>query len=373
MVGGSELQPTSSSNPERILVVGREELTCRMISAILESAGYPYQVAQSGEEAWAVLESGPSIQLLLSTLMMGEMEEIGLLERIDQRFPDMPFVMLTAIHDAAVAAAVIRHGAYDLTESFENEQLLTIVRRALDNRRLKLENPAYQTNLESLVGGRTDQLRQAMSDLERSYDISLELAGDLLELKDAESQAHAKRTTAFSIALARAVGLQQNSIQVIARGAVLHDIGKIAVPDAILRKPGALTADEWEIMKEHPYTGYQVLCRVPFLQEAAEIVHAHHERFDGTGHPRGLKGEEIPLGARIVAIAETLDAITSNYPYRAAQSIRASQEEIKNWSGRQFDPEIVDIFLRMPEGVWHDLRKEIDSQSTGSRMLPRID
>jgi HD-GYP domain-containing protein (c-di-GMP phosphodiesterase class II) len=152
----------------------------------------------------------------------------------------------------------------------------------------------------------------------------------------------------------------KEQITVIARGAFLHDIGKMAIPDAILRKPGALTPDEITIMREHCYRGYQLLKRITFLAEASEIVYSHQERYDGTGYPRGLKGEEIPLGSRIFSVADTLDAITSDRPYRAAQTVGAARAEIERWSGRQFDPNVVKVFLSMPEHIWIDLRKEID-------------
>lgn len=349
--------------PERILVVDDEEPIREIVSSMLANAGYQCKQAGSGVEALAILGSGEEFELMLSDLMMAELDGIGLLERTKERYPDMPVVMVTAVHDISVALAAIRNGAYDyLLKPFEREQLLAMVRRALENRRLKLENRAYQTNLEALVGARTDQLRQAMADLERSYDITLEALGDALDLKDAETEGHSKRVTAFTIAMARALGLAPERIRVIARGAFLHDIGKMAIPDAILRKPGALSEEETEIMKEHCYRGYQMLRKIPFLQEAAEIVHSHQERWDGTGYPRGLKGEQIPLGARIFAIADTLDAITSDRPYRSAQSIQAAREEIQRWSGRQFDPNIVDVFQSMPESIWRDLRREIDSQ-----------
>jgi putative nucleotidyltransferase with HDIG domain len=271
--------------------------------------------------------------------------------------------MVTAVHDISVALAALRNGAYDyLLKPFEREQLLATVRRALENRRLKIENREYQTKLESLVAKRTAELRTAIQNLERSYDITLEALGDALDLKDAETEGHSKRVTAFTIAIARAINISQEEIRIIARGAFLHDIGKMAIPDQILRKPDKLDADEIAIMREHCYRGYQLLKRIPFLVDAAEIVYSHQEKWDGTGYPRGLKGEEIPLGARIFSIADTLDAITSDRPYRPAQSLGAARKEIEVWSGRQFDPEIVKVFLSMPDKIWHDLRTEIESQ-----------
>jgi putative nucleotidyltransferase with HDIG domain len=228
----------------------------------------------------------------------------------------------------------------------------------IENRRLKQENDAYRTNLEALVAARTQQLRTAMSDLERSYDITLEALGEALDLKDAETEGHSRRVTDYTIAMAKQMGLQKDEISVIARAAFLHDIGLMAIPDRILIKPGKLTPEENEIMKQHVYLGYKILSKIPFLTDAAEIVYAHQERYDGTGYPRGLTGDKIPLGARIVSIAETLDAMTSDRPYRAKQTIQAARKEIEFWSGRQFDPQIVAVFLAMPDKIWEDLRKD---------------
>ncbi len=348
---------------ERILIVDDEEAIREIVFSMLSMAGYRCQQAASGVEALAILDSGEQFDLVLSDLMMAEMDGIALLERTKEKYPDMPVVMVTAVHDISVALAAIRNGAYDyLLKPFERETLLNMTRRALENRRLKIENRAYQTNLEAKVAERTEQLRQTMLDLERSYDITLEALGDALDLKDAETEGHSKRVTAFTIAMARAMGLPGEKIRVIARGAFLHDIGKMAIPDSILRKPGALTPEEISIMQEHCYRGYQMLRKIPFLTEAAEIVYSHQERWDGTGYPRNLKGSDIPLGARLFAAADTLDAIMSDRPYRAAQPFSAAREEIVRWSGRQFDPDVVKVFLTIPESIWHDLRKEIDQQ-----------
>jgi putative nucleotidyltransferase with HDIG domain len=348
---------------ERILVVDDEDAIREIVCSMLAAANYKTRQASSGLKALALLDAGEEFELMLSDLMMADLDGIGLLERTQEGYPDMPVVMVTAVHDISVALAAIRNGAYDyLLKPFEREQLLATVRRALENRRLKMENRRYQTELESLVDARTEQLQKAMSNLERSYDITLEALGDALDLKDAETEGHSKRVTAFTIAIARAMGLPRDQIAMIARGAFLHDIGKMAIPDAILRKPGKLVPEEVTVMREHAYRGYQMLKKIPFLAEAAEIVYSHQEKFDGTGYPRGLKGKEIPLGARLFSVADTLDAITSDRPYRAAQTVTAAREEIKVWSGRQFDPEVVKMFLSMPENIWGDLRKEIDAQ-----------
>lgn len=360
--------------PDRILVVDDEEPIREIVASMLGTAGYVCKEAGSGMEALALLGSGEDFELMLSDLMMADLDGIGLLERTKEKYPDMPVVMVTAVHDISVALAAIRNGAYDyLLKPFEREQLLNTVSRALENRRLKVENRIYQTNLESLVKARTDQLQTAMANLERSYDITLEALGDALDLKDAETEGHSRRVTLFTIAIAQAMGLPREQIAVIARGAFLHDIGKMAIPDKILNKPGKLDPDEIAIMQEHAYRGYQMLKKIPFLAEAAEIVYSHQEWYDGSGYPRQLKGEEIPLGARIFAIADTLDAMTSDRVYRPKQPLKAARQEIQRFAGRQFDPEIVRVFLEMPENVWDDLRREIDGErgraaySTGAK------
>ena len=349
---------------DRILVVDDEEAIREIVCAILAAGGYAWKQASSGMEALALLNSGEEFELMLSDLMMADLDGIGLLERTKEKFPDMPVVMVTAVHDISVALAAIRNGAHDyLLKPFEREQLLNTVGRALEHRRLKAENRNYQTNLESLVEARTDQLQLAMADLERSYDITLQALGDALDLKDAETEGHSRRVTAFTIAIARAMGVPREQILIIARGAFLHDIGKMAIPDNILRKPGKLDDDERALMREHCYHGYQMLKKIPFLTEACDIVYSHQEHFDGSGYPRGLKGIEIPLGARIFSVADTLDAIISDRPYRPARTLTEARKEIQVWAGRQFDPEVVDVFLKMPDDIFEDLRREINAQT----------
>jgi len=350
--------------PDRILVVDDEEPIREIIDSMLTAAGYACKQAGSGLEALAVLTSGEEFELMLSDLMMAELDGIGLLERTKERYPDMPVVMVTAVHDISVALAAIRNGAYDyLLKPFEREQLLNTVSRALENRRLKVENRTYQTNLESLVKARTDQLQAANRELIGSYDITLQALGDALDLKDRETEGHSRRVTAYTMAIARAMGLPADQVATIARGAFLHDIGKMAIPDKILNKPAKLSPEETAIMQEHCFKGYMIVKKIPFLKEACEIVYSHQERFDGTGYPRGLKGNEIPLGARIFSVADTLDAITSDRVYRPARSLTAARKEIQDWSGRQFDPEVVEVFLQMPDDIFEELRRAIAAQN----------
>ncbi|HEY3705156.1 MAG TPA: HD domain-containing phosphohydrolase [Terracidiphilus sp.] len=343
----------------QVLVVDDETPVRSMIGATLERQGCQVHLANSGHEATAALER-QAFDLVLTDIVMQDGNGIALLERIRSQYPSVPVVMVSAIHDVSVAIDSMRRGAYDyLLKPFEREHLVATVTRALEYRRALEENQNYQLSLEQVVQARTELLQQAIEDLEHSYDITLEALGDALDLKDSETEGHSKRVTAYTIALARAIGIKPAEIKIIARGAFLHDIGKMAIPDDILRKPGALTQDEQDVMKEHCTRGYHILRKIPFLSEAAEIVFAHQEKFDGTGYPNGLRGAEIPVGARIFAVADTLDAITSDRPYRRARSFDIAREEILRCSGTQFDPAVVEVFLKIPNELWHELRAEI--------------
>jgi putative nucleotidyltransferase with HDIG domain len=347
----------------RVLVVDDETHVRAMMGSTLERQGYEVQLASSGREALETLELN-TFDLVLTDIVMQDVNGIALLERIHAQYPNLPVVMVTAIHDISVAIDSMRRGAYDyLLKPFEREHLLNTVRRAMDHRHALEENHNYQQSLEQMVRARTEMLRHAMEDLEHSYDVTLEALGDALDLKDSETEGHSKRVTAYTIALARAMGIAPTDIKVIARGAFLHDVGKMAIPDEILRKPGSLTPEEQAVMREHCTRGYNMLRKIPFLAGAAEIVFCHQEHFDGSGYPRGIRGREIPIGARIFAVGDTLDAITSDRPYRRARSFDAAREEILRCSGSQFDPAVVEVFLKIPNELWQELRSEISGQN----------
>ncbi|MGA2729008.1 MAG: HD domain-containing phosphohydrolase [Terracidiphilus sp.] len=349
--------------PARVLVVDDEAPVRSMIGATLQRQGYDVQLAISGSQAVEMLGQGP-YDLVLTDIVMQDGNGIALLERIHVDQPHLPVVMVSAIHDISVAIDSMRRGAYDyLLKPFEREHLVATVQRALDHRQALQDSHNYQQNLEQVVRARTEMLRQAMEDLEHSYDVTLEALGDALDLKDSETEGHSKRVTAYTIALARAMGISPVDIKIIARGAFLHDIGKMAIPDDILRKPGKLTTEEEEIMRDHCTRGYHILRKIPFLSEAAAIVYTHQEYFDGNGYPSRLRGNEIPIGARIFAVADAMDAITSDRPYRKARSFDEAREEILRCSGSQFDPNVVEVFLKIPNELWHELRAEINGDN----------
>jgi putative nucleotidyltransferase with HDIG domain len=346
----------------RILIVDDERAVRVLLRAMLERQGHAcVDVADPRDVVDQMHLHGP-FDVVVTDLLMAEMNGLEVLEKVTARYPDVPVVMITASHDMALAMNALRRGAFDyLVKPVIREQLQVVIQRAITHRRNSQKNPGYWEKLEQLVTARTELLQKTMTDLERSYDITLEALGDALDLKDSETEGHSKRVTAYTIALARAMGYGQEEIRMIARGAFLHDIGKMAIPDAILLKPGALTEEERTIMREHCARGYQMVRKIPYLREAAEIVYAHQERYDGKGYPRGLRGEQIPFGARIFAIADTLDAITSDRPYRRASSFAEARGEILKCSGSQFDPRLVELFASLPDDLWQDLREEISA------------
>jgi len=364
-------QETIPGRQEHILVVDDDSTVLGVVAGLLENSGYDVSTVADAEQALLHLQDDPGCDLVLSDIMMPNGDGLALLDAIGRDNPGVAVVMLTGVHDLEVAVNAFRRGAVDyLPKPFERAQLIAVVTRALEHGRLLKQNIAYRQNLEEIISARTRSLRAAMQDLERSYDFTLEAMGDALDLRDAETEGHSRRVTAYSIALAEAIGLDPEQLRTLARGAFLHDIGKIATPDSILLKPGKLDAEEIAIMREHCARGYEMVRKIPFLREASEIVYAHQETFDGSGYPRGLRDAAIPLGARIFAIADTLDAMTSDRPYRKGLTFAQARAEIIRCTGTQFDPHIVEVFLRLPEELWNGLRREVERGASGSFDMP---
>lgn len=355
-----------------ILVVDDESPIRLLIGSTLECWGYQVHLASSGNEAKEMIDRD-AFDLILTDMMMQDGDGLTLLDWVRAKQPGLPVVMISAVSDIGMAIDSIHRGACDyLLKPFDHMKLFETIRRALKRRLEILEARAYQKNLKQELRTRTDMLRWAVDDLQRTHDLMLLTLSDALDLRDSETEGHSKRVTAYGIALARGLKISPLDIKVLAQGALLHDVGKIAVPDAILRKPGKLTMEEQEIMRTHCVRGYEMLCRIPFLADASELVLSHHERFDGSGYPRGLRGSEIPLGARIFAVADSLDAITSERPYHKAQTFAVAREEIQTGSGAQFDPEVVEAFMKITCDVWPKLRAETIGEERDHVLLREV-
>jgi response regulator RpfG family c-di-GMP phosphodiesterase len=253
----------------------------------------------------------------------------------------------------------MKAGADDyLVKPFQPDEVLAALDRAIQRKRLEWEVENYRQRLEEMVDQRTKQLRVAVNRIEQAYDETLEALSTVLDLRDSDTAGHSRRVTGYCLEIAQAMGCSSAQLGTIARGVCLHDIGKFGIPDAILRKPGKLTEEERAIMQTHVRIGYELVCRIAFLASSAELVLTHHERYDGTGYPQGLRGDEIPLLARIFSVADTLDAMTSDRPYRRALPYTTAREEIIRESERQFDPKVVKGFLAIPQEVLERIRLE---------------
>jgi putative nucleotidyltransferase with HDIG domain len=230
------------------------------------------------------------------------------------------------------------------------------VQGALQRRKNLVEQTQRMRLLEETVNERTAELRRLLDNLHDASEITLEALVAALDAREHETQAHSKRVSEYTLYLAREMSVDALDLDVIRRGAMLHDIGKIGIPDSILLKPGKLTDEEWVGMQKHPQIGYWILAGIEALRPASDIVLSHHERHDGNGYPRKLSADQIPLGARIFSVADCLDVMTSDRPYRKALSYEDARSEITRFAGTQFDAEVVKYFLRVRPDVWTEIR-----------------
>ena len=345
-----------------ILVVDDDRTVRDVLVECLTDGGYTCEAACDGMEALEKIR-GNKFDLVVSDIDMPGMDGVALLREIKSLRPDTAIILLTGIVDVDTAIRSMRLGASDyLTKPFNLNEVFITVEKALDKQRLMRENREYHEALEARVEERTAELKRKNREVEKlflqlksTYQTTLEALAIALDTRDSETLGHSVRVAAYTVAVARRMGVVEPELTDIHRGALLHDVGKIGVPDAILRKPGKLTPEEWIEMRKHPEIGDRILQGIEFLDGARPIVRSHQERYDGKGYPSGLRGKEIPLGARIFAVVDTLDAMTSNRPYRQALPFEAAYEEIRRFRGIQFDPDVVDSFLRIPRQEWIDI------------------
>lgn len=331
--------------PTRILIVDDDASVRDVISVLLQEEGYECRTASSAEAALDI-SAADAPPLVISDMKMPGRDGIWLLEAFRERYPETAVIMLTGYGDTEAAVDCLRRGAVDyLLKPPKLTDLIRAIERALAKRRIELARKRYQKKLERKVRDRTSELRTALKDVQHTYQNTLLALVAALDAREHETSDHSQRVVEYTSAIAERLGLRGPELEEIGRGALLHDIGKIGVPDAVLLKPARLTTQEWAEMKRHPDIGYQMIQGIPFLSTPAAIVLSHQERFDGKGYPRGLLGEEIHIGARIFALADTLDAMTSDRPYRQGTSFENAVNEIERCSGTQFDPEVVRAFM----------------------------
>ncbi|MCP9496023.1 MAG: response regulator [Pyrinomonadaceae bacterium MAG19_C2-C3] len=346
-----------SAHRSQILITD-DEKEIRDVLVEYLSPYYECQAASSAEQALSLLDER-KFDLVISDITMGGMTGLQLIPLVGARSPHTLVILISGAQVMENAIEALRVGAFDyLMKPFDLRQVGAVVRRALIHHKLLEDKRRYENYLEELVEQRTAQLDRALDSLQEAYRATLKSLVASLETRDAETHGHSERVVNYSLCLGRELGLDGEQMRELEFGSLLHDIGKLGVPDAVLRKPSSLDADEWACMREHPALGQQILRGIDFLNGSLAVVGQHHEKWDGTGYPNGLRSENIDLKARIFAVADAYDAITSDRVYRAGRPFAAALDELIKYSGRQFDPQVVAAFQRVPQTEWERLSQQ---------------
>jgi putative two-component system response regulator len=320
-----------------VLIVDDEFAGRQTLESVLDGEGYDLQMAENGVQALEQARKHLPDVILLDIMMPG-MTGFEVCQRIrnDPHLAEIPIIVLTALDDRQSMLDALKAGADDfITKPFDRFEL-----------RARLLGITRLNRYAKLIEERA-KLREANDQLLAAYEATIEGWSRALDLRDQETEGHSQRVTALSVELAKSFGLGNEHLAHIRRGALLHDIGKLGVPDSILHKPGTLSEEDWAIMRQHPQFAYDMLEKVEYLRPALEIPLCHHEKWDGSGYPRQLKGDEIPIAARIFAIVDVWDALRSDRPYRPAWTKEQALEYIRDQSGKHFDPHVVELFFKV--------------------------
>ncbi len=330
-----------------ILVVDDEEVIRRLLCQKLRSEGYTCVDAGNSQQAMEKMREKPADLVILDIMMPGG-SGVELLPELKKIYPDTVVIMATAVGDAETAIKCVRLGAYDyFTKPYNLDEVAISVGRALNTRRLELEVLDYQQHLEEKVKVQADKIRNSFMNAVTALALAL-------DAKDEYTSGHSGRVSEISVVIAKEMAMPENAVEKIRLAGLIHDIGKIGVKEAVLNKPGKLTSEEFEHIKTHPAIGERILKPIVEEREILDMVRLHHERFDGRGYPDGLSGEQIPVGAAIMALADAYDAMTSDRPYRKSLGNSIAVEEIKKGSGTQFTPDVVAAFLRVEKIIATD-------------------
>ena len=344
-------------NHRASILIADDEPEIREVLHDLLEATHDCVTVGSAEAALGRLRA-QKFDLVISDIMMPGMSGLEMAPLISEQAPDTVIIMISGVQTVETAIEALRAGAFDfIMKPFALQHVEAAVERALEHQALRAAKRRYENYLEEMVAQRTEALDHALHSLEDAYRTTLVALTAALEARDLETHGHSERVVSFSLRLGREMGLSREQMRSLEFGSLLHDIGKIGVPDAILRKPAALTGAEWERMREHPLLGQQILRGIEFLEGAARVVAQHHEKWDGGGYPLSLHGKEIDQNARIFAVADAFDAMTSDRVYRAGRSYEMAAAELDEYAGHQFDPEVVEAFHRVPRQEWDELRR----------------
>lgn len=371
---------TGSVARASLLIVDDQAGLRASLCAILSSAGYECEGAECVLDALALLEERP-YDLVLTDMRMPNGTGLDLIKAISERFPSTATIMVTGVDDPNLAESALGYGAYGyIVKPYEVTEVLVNVSNALRRRALEKESRAHKQALSEVVRVRTEDLSRALADVEKTKHHldranrelmvaraeTIERLSVAAELRDDETGRHVKRMSAYCEALALAAGASPARALRMRTSSAMHDVGKIGVPDSILRKPGPLSREEFRVMSQHCEIGYQILygSSSALLDQAASIALTHHERMNGTGYPRGLQGEEIPFVGRIAAIADVFDAVTSDRVYRSALALERAIDILNDSRGYHLDGDLVDLFIPMAEELF---RKQRQPQEIGER------
>ena len=331
---------------DRILVVDDEELICSIFAKRLKKEGYSCITANNGREALnQFYKDTPS--LIISDIKMPQMDGIELLEKVKAVNPKMMVIIMTSYPEIDLAVEAMRIGAFDfIIKPVELDLVVLSVKKALERKRLEEEVEAYHHHLEKLVGERTAKLQEAYHTLKKAHLDSVQVLVGAIDAKDPYTRGHSDRVGKISMSIGTKLGFNEMRLESLEYGALLHDIGKIGIKDEVLLKKSSLNPKEYQNIQEHPLIGVKIVEGIDFFKDKVPMIRHHHEHYNGNGYPDGLTGEAIPLEARIIAVPDAFDAMTSSRLHREEMSLEEVLGELEQCRGKQFDPHVLDIFLR---------------------------
>ena len=331
----------------KILIVDDELPIRELFWMILDSNGHDCDQAANVPEAREWLKK-QEYDLVITDMNMPGESGMDLMKHIRDQFKDVAVIMVTAVDDPIIAGAAMDMGIYDyIIKPIYSNGVLISVANTLRRRELEIANRDYRQELERKVAERTADLRQTMEKLRRALDGIVNVIGLTVESRDPYTAGHQRRVADLAHAIAQEMKLPEKMTEAIRMAGAIHDLGKVAVPAEILSKPGRLTENEFNLIKEHPQVGYNILKDLEFPWDIARVILQHHEKVNGTGYPQGLANEEILLESKILTVADVVEAMASHRPYRPALGTEVALEEITQRSGEFFDPDVVDVCLRL--------------------------
>ena len=334
-----------------ILYVEDEKEIQEKIAKFLHKIFPHVDVANNGEEGLEkYLEN--SYDIVITDILMPKMDGLEFIRHIREKNKKQEIIVISANTDSENLTKSIQLEVTGyIIKPINIDRTMNVLEQSVDKLTAFRENEMYKIKLESMVEDRTKTVLQLQNQLVENYEHAIHSLVEMIEDRDTYTGGHSERVATYSRDIAKEMGMTEEECQLIYQAGILHDIGKIITPDSILLKPGKLTEQEYSLIKDHVAAGYKILSQVPMYHELAKIVHAHHEHYDGSGYPKGIKGEEIPIGARIMTIADTFDAMTTSRIYKTKKTAANAIKELNELSGTWYDPQIIISAIKVLEHV----------------------